>query len=100
MLVEERALGLDLARELIVQALGVVARVGGRALGEEHAHLLARALPLRGRGVRRGRDLVGREAGLGGASQHLRDDARRAPRGRGGGAVRSATRPSPPRVGS
>ena len=45
-LVEERALGLDLAGELAVQPLGVVARVGGRALGEEDADLLARALAL------------------------------------------------------
>ena len=74
-LVEERALGLDQAGELAVQALGVVAGVGGRALGEEDADLLARPLALRGRGVGGGRDLVGREAGLGGAPEHLRDDA-------------------------
>ena len=73
-LVEERALGLDLAGELAVQSLGVVAGVGRRALGEEDVDLLARALPLGRGGVGRRGDLVGREAGLRGAPEHLGDD--------------------------
>jgi hypothetical protein len=68
-LVEERALGLDRARELVVQSFGVVARVGGGALREEDMDLLARPLPLGCRGVRGGGDLIGREPGLGGATQ-------------------------------
>ena len=35
--IDERALGLDHAREGVDQPLGVVARVGARALGEEDA---------------------------------------------------------------
>ena len=62
------------AGELAVQPLGVVARIGGRALGEEDADLLAGPLALGRRGVRGRGDLVGREAGLGGAPEHLRHD--------------------------
>ena len=72
--VDERALGLDHARERVDQALGVVARVGVRALGEEDADEGPGPLALGGGGERRGGDLVGREAGVGGAAQHLGDD--------------------------
>ena len=72
--VEERALGLDHARERVDQALGVVAGVGVRALGEQDPDERPGPLALRGGGERRGRDLVGGEPGVGRAAQHLGDD--------------------------
>ena len=84
--VDERALDLDQARERVDQALGVVAGVGARALGEEDPHERPGTLALGGGGERRGGDLVGGEAGMGGAAEHLGDDAgeglRAAPLGR------------------
>ena len=72
--VEQRALDLDPAVEGLVQPLGVVARVGVRALREEHLDQRARPLPFRRRGKGSRRDLVGRESGLGSAPDHLGDD--------------------------
>ena len=61
--VEQRALGLDQARERVDEALGVVAGVGVRALGEQDADERPGALALGGGGEGRGGDLVGREPG-------------------------------------
>ena len=74
--VEQRALDVDRAAELVGQALGVVAGVGARALGEEDADMRPRTLALGGRGERGGGQLVGGEARLGRPAEHLRDDAR------------------------
>ena len=73
--VEERALRLDHARELVDQPLGVIARVGVRALGEQDPDERPGSPPLGRRGERGGRQLVGGEAGLRGPAQHLGDDA-------------------------
>ncbi len=72
--VEQRALDLDLTWEGVVEARGVIARVGVRALGEEDVDERAGALPLGGcrEGCRR--DLVRGEARLRRAAQHLGDD--------------------------
>ena len=72
--VEQRALDLDPAVERDAEPLGVVAGVGVRALGEEDLDERTRALPLGGRGERGRSHLVGREAGLGAAPEHLGDD--------------------------
>ena len=72
--VDERALGLDHLGERVDQALGVVAGVGAGALGEQDPDQRPRVLALRGGGEGRGRDLVGGEPGVGGASEHLGDD--------------------------
>ena len=72
--VEQRALGLDHARELVDQPLRVVAGVGVGALGEQHPDERARPLALGGGGERGGGELVGGETGLGGAAEHLGDD--------------------------
>ena len=71
----QRALGFDQPGERVDQALGVVAGVGVGALGEEDADERSRALALGGGSEGRGGDLVGGEAGVGGAAQHLGDDA-------------------------
>ncbi len=73
--VDQRALGLDHAGERVDQPLGVVARVGVRALGEEDADERPGPLALGGRGERRGGDLVGGEPGVRRAAEHLGDDA-------------------------
>ena len=72
--VDERALGLDHARERVDQALGVVARVGARAFGEQDPDERPGMLALRGRGEGRGGDLVGGEPGMRSAAEHLGDD--------------------------
>ena len=72
--VEERAFGFDHAGELVDQPLGVVAGVGAGALGEQDADEGAGSLALgRGGEGRRGH-LVGGEARVRGAAQHLGDD--------------------------
>ena len=73
-LLEQHAHRLDPVRERLGDALGVDGRVGGRALGEQHAHERPRPLALGGGGERRLGDLVGREAQLGGPAERLRDD--------------------------
>ena len=84
--VEERALHLDPAVECLVQALGVVAGVGIRALGEQDLDEGAGPFALRRRRERSGRDLVGCEA-------RLRPRAGASPR-------RSRARASAPRFGA
>jgi hypothetical protein len=69
--VEQRALGLDHARELVDQALGVVAGVGVGAFGVEHAHERTGALALGGGSERRGGHLVRGEAGVRRTAEHL-----------------------------
>ena len=73
--VEERAFGLDQARELVDEPLGIEARVGVGALGVQDADERSRALALGGGGERGGGDLVGREPGVRRAPEHLRHDA-------------------------
>ena len=85
--VEQRALDLDDPRELGHQALGVIAGVRVRALGEQHPDEGSRPAPLGGGGEGRGGDLVRGEPGLGSASQHLGDDPRQRLRARVAAAV-------------
>ena len=74
--VEKGALGLDHAREGIDEALGVVAGVGVRALGEEDVDERPRPLALGGGREGRAGELVGGEPGVGGPAEHLGHDAR------------------------
>ena len=58
------------------EALGVVAGIGVRALGEEDVDERPRPLALGGGREGRAGELVGGEAGVGGPAQHLGHDAR------------------------
>ena len=73
--VDQRPLGFDHPGERVDQTLGVVARIGVGAFGEEDADEGSRTLAF-GRGSERRRgDLVGRETGVRSAPQQLGDDA-------------------------
>ena len=72
--VEQRALGLDHARERVDQPLGVVAGVGVRAFREQHPDQRSRVLALGRGGEGGGRQLVGGEAGMGRPADHLGHD--------------------------
>jgi hypothetical protein len=74
--VEERALDLDHAGEFADEPFRIVARVGVRALGEEDPDERSGALALGRRRERGGCELIGGEAGLGGAAEHLGHDPR------------------------
>ena len=93
--VEQCAFDLDRPAELVTQPLGVVAGVGVGALRVQDADMGAGPLALGGGGERGRGQLVGGEAGLRGASQHLRHDARQrfraAPLRRPLGNMRSGT---------
>ncbi len=73
-LFEECSLCLDDPWECLCDALGVVRRVGDRALREQDVNAGARALPFRGGGKGGRSDFVGREARLRGTPQHLGHD--------------------------
>ena len=72
--IEQRALDLDDVREFGREPLRVVAGIGAGALREKHPHVRARALPLGCSGERGRRNLIGGEAGVGCAPEHLGDE--------------------------